>query len=85
MHNFDSLCFIKEITSIVKAAAFLIYLQVFNIKFQEGQKSNVKENFQGNVKQKGEGGMCFFFFFQVFTSFALQCCFAFQLEFLSFL
>lgn len=62
MHNFDSLCFIKGITSIVKAAAFLIYLQVLNIKFQEEKKSNVKENFQGSVKPKGEGSLCWLFF-----------------------
>lgn len=60
MHNFNSLCFIKEIMSTVKTAAFLIYLQVLNIKFQEEKKSNVNENFQGNVKPKGGGTWGFF-------------------------
>lgn len=83
MHNFNSLCFIKEIMSTVKTAAFLIYLQVLNIKFQEEKKSNVNENFQGNVKPKGGGTWGFFFR----SPLALLCNAAlpFSYNFLSFL
>lgn len=52
MHNFDNLLFIKEIVSIFKTAAFLIYLQGLHMRLQEERKSHMKERFQGNLKPK---------------------------------
>lgn len=41
-HNFDNLLFIKEIVSIFKTAALLIYLQGLNTKLQEERRSHRK-------------------------------------------